>query len=131
VRYLLIPAYAVFHPSRPLQLQNMEPDPADRAVPSDVTVAHRLAAIIGAPFEVFAVPGEAWMCANEARPAMGLAENIVATALAHHIGSISTGSYIAGPAVVLGKPDPNGFHRDIPASALVVVRELGCTVDPG
>lgn len=114
MRCLPIPVDAAFHRSRPLKVQDLKVD--------------EMAAAVEAPFHVVAVPGDGWMFAVVTRVDFGGPENIVATALAHQVNSISVAQYVTGPAVLVGEPDAEGMPTDVAESVLDFLRTLGCTV---
>jgi hypothetical protein len=114
MRCLVIPVDTVFHPSRPLQTQ-------------DLSVVE-ITRLVDGTFNLVTLPGNGWMCAALTRVDAGGPENIVATALAHQARSISVAQYVTGLAVLVGRPDSDGNPTDVADEALEFLRQMGCTV---
>lgn len=121
VKALVIPTNAVFSADVPLDLLWIEGD-------DDTSFAAAFHDLVASNFQVVRGPDGAWLYVNEDGKALGLPENLVATALAHAANTISMADFIVGQVIVVGPPDNAGYDTDVPDAFLHTVRHAGCTI---
>lgn len=115
---LVIPSDSVFHPSVPLDLLQ---------APARTDIAQFVGDLVGGHFQVIGGPAGAWMYLNEEGKLIGMRENLVATALAHEAG-LSLSDWIAGPVVMFGRADNEGWDTPIPEEFLALLERRGCHI---
>jgi hypothetical protein len=122
VRCLVIPVGAVFAAwGPPLVVRHFDQSPGS-------ALAEAVQDAVGGFFELIQAPHNTGMYLNEDGKALGLAENIVATAIAHDAG-LTMGDYIVGPVVIVGQTDAMGYETSVPDEFLAYATGLGCHIE--
>jgi hypothetical protein len=116
---LVIPSQAGFHEWLPLDVLE---------APARDGLAEFLNDLVGGFFQVVSGPAGSSFYLSDDGKFRNLAENAVATALAHEAAGLSVADWIAGPVVVCGRPDREGNDTSVPEEFLRLLEDRGCTV---
>ena len=122
VQCLIIPVTAVFGPTPPLHLVTFDQT-------NEGGLANAIRETIGGWFQVVGVPHGS-VCIDDEGKIKDLAENIVATHLAHEAG-LSVGDRIVGPAVAVGAVDSDGYDTSVSDALVEYLKSVGCQIEEG